>query len=180
MTKKVLLLHAWYATPDSHWYPWIRDELVKKGYEVSIPKLKDNEKPILSRWTKSALRENSLDEGTIMIGHSLGAVLALRLVENSTAKVAGLITVSGWDFWSLVPEHKTFFENPIEHKQIIKNASKRIVIHSDNDPYFTEYTAHEFSKRMKAKWMMLKGRGHFTKDSGVVEFPELLWEIEAK
>lgn len=29
--KKALILHAWYATPESDWYPWLKTELEKKG-----------------------------------------------------------------------------------------------------------------------------------------------------
>ncbi|MDD3647015.1 MAG: alpha/beta fold hydrolase [Candidatus Dojkabacteria bacterium] len=180
MTKKILLLHAWFATPDSHWYPWLRDELTKRGYEVAVPFLRDNEKPTLASWMRSALRNHKLDKNTLVIGHSLGAVLALRLVEQTRTKIAGLITVSGWDFWSLVPEHRTFFKNNIDHKRIIARTSKRTVIHADDDPYFTEYTAREFAKRIKANCIILKKKGHFTKDSGVIRFPELIWEVEAK
>ena len=35
--KKALMLHAWRDNPKSHWYPWLKHELKKKGYTVFIP-----------------------------------------------------------------------------------------------------------------------------------------------
>jgi len=170
--KKVLILHGWFATPKNDWYPWVKKQLELKGYDVFTPQLADKDKPTFGRWKQCALRSSFLDKDTIVIGHSLGAILGLKLAEEY--RFLKLITVSGWDFWDLTPEHKTFFKTLINHKKIMKNVSKRVVIHSDNDPFVTATIAEEFSKRLRAKFVLIPGKGHFIEKNGVVRFPELL------
>ena len=170
--KQVLILHAWFATPKDHWYPWLKTELEKKDYQVFIPELKDKDKPTLKRWTSCALKGIKLDENTAVIGHSLGAVLALRLAESY--KIGKLVLVAGWDFWDLTPEHETFFKKPIDHKKIKQNVKKIVVIYSDNDPYSTLWQGEQFAKRLGARFLLKKGKGHFTKEDGVEKIPIVL------
>lgn len=172
--KKALLLHGWFNTPQDGWYPWLKKELEEKGYKVFVPQLKDKDRPTLATWTKCALKAVKLDEDTTIIGHSLGGVLGLKLVENCKKKVAKLITIAGWDYWDRTPEHVTFLKKLINSEKIIKNSKKRIVIHSNNDPYVTEFVAREYAKRIDAKFVLMKGKKHFSKADGVLKIPNIL------
>jgi len=172
--KKVLILHAWFATPTDHFYPWVKDKLEDKGFKVIVPQLKDKDKPTLKDWKRSVSKACKIDKDTIVIGHSLGSVLALKIAESLDVKIRSLILVAGWDYWDLTPEHKTFFAKPVNHKKIINHAGKIIVIHADNDPYVTAWQAGEFAKRLKAIFILLKNKGHFTKDDGITKLPEVV------
>lgn len=173
--KKALILHAWYATPDSDWYPWLKTELEKKGYEVWLPELptmptKDLD---MEAMLKFILEKNFVDKDTMVIGHSLGSVLALRLAERVGFKKG--ILLAGWDYNDLTPEHQSFWTNMINHELIKKNVSEWVALISDNDPYVTKIIAHEMAARLGAKAVDMGARGHFlTKDNGVTEVPEIL------
>lgn len=170
--KKILLLHAWCATSKDHWYPWLSRELINQRFDVYIPQLKDKDSPTLKDWTKSVFKNVELDKNTIVIGHSLGSVLGLRLAERYEIKK--LVLVSGWDFWDLTPEHETFFKTRIDHSKIKENVKERLIIHSDTDPYITSWQAKGFAKRLCAKFILIEGKGHFTKEDGVEKLPEVL------
>jgi len=177
--KKALILHGWFETPDGEWFSWLKKELEEKGYQVFVPFLKDNAKPTLTSWTNSVKKElkeefNNLSE-FLVIGHSLGVGFGLKLLEKY--KVKKFISVSGWDYWDLTPEHKTFFNPPINHKKILKNCKNIVAIHSNNDPYVTEFVAGEYAKRVKGKFIVLKNKGHFLKKDGVDAIPEMIKEI---
>jgi len=172
MVKKVLILHAWYNKPQDDWYPWLKMELERKGYEVNVPELPtmDFDLPSLEKLTQFVKR--LIDEETIVVGHSLGGVLALRLGEK--IKYRKMILVAGWDYDDLYPQHRLFWKNKINHDLIKKNIEERIVIHSDNDLYLTAFQAENMSKRLEGKFILVEGAGHFTKKDGVAEIPQIL------
>jgi len=171
--KKVLILHAWCATPNDHWYQWLEKELKKKNYKVIIPELKDKDNPTLDDWESCALKDFTIDKSTIMLGHSLGAVLALKIIQDNNFKLDKLVTIAGWDFWDLTPEHESFFREPIDHNDIKIKTKERYVIHSDTDPYITAWQASEYAKRLDAGFKLVKGKGHFTDKDGVKRVTEI-------
>ena len=80
--KHALVLHAWYNKPENHWYPWLKKELGKKGYHVDLPELPtmNTNLPDLAQQLKTA--EKFITKDTVVIGHSLGSLLAMRLAET--------------------------------------------------------------------------------------------------
>lgn len=170
--KHALILHAWYNHPNDHWYPWLKTELENKGYNVDIPNLPttDTDLPDLSKQFRVA--DKFIHDDSVVIGHSLGALLGMRLAEKYPLKQ--LILIAGWDYNDLYPQHRLYWPNPMNHIAIKKNVKNIIVISSDNDPYTTAFEAEEMSKRLNAKFILIKGAGHFTKQFGINEFPALL------
>lgn len=167
MGKRILILHAWYENPNSQWYRWLKKELEKKGYIVYLPEIPtfNTDLPDLKKAIKAV--EGFVDGSTVIIGHSLGGVLALRLGEK--LKFKKLITIAGWDYDDLYPQHKLFWENKINHYLLKEHVEERIVIHSDNDPYLTALQAENMSKRMEGKFILVNNAGHFTKKDGIKE-----------
>lgn len=172
--RKLLSLHCWFGTPDSDWRPYLKKEAEKIGYQVTTPFLVDNKKPTLDDWTKCALKDFELDENTTIVGHSLGSVLAMKLVQNSSVKIDKLILVGAWDYWDLTPEHESFFTERVNHKAIKDKTNKIYVIHGSNDPYTTIFTAEEMAKRFEAEFIRIENGGHITENDGFKEFPQLI------
>jgi len=172
--KKALILQGWYQKPSSNWYPWLKTKLEEKGYEVVIPDLPTihTDFPVWKEIRQAIIDTNSLNENTLVIGHSLGCLMALRLAEEF--KYRKMILVSGWDFNDLTPQHQSFWEKPIDHAKIINNVKEIICVGSDNDPYFTYCTTDEMSQRLHGKAVLVKGAGHFTEKFGVKEIPQIL------
>lgn len=169
--KKALILICWYGAPEDNWFPWLKNELEKKGYEVSVPDLPTigTDLPDMEQMLKTL----KVDKDTVVIGHSLGAVLGLRLAEKQSFEK--LILVSGWDFDDLYPQHKLFWPNKLDHETIKQNVKEFIVIHSDNDPYMTAFSAEEMNKRLSGKFVLVLGGGHLSKkEGGRTELPEIL------
>lgn len=175
MKKKALVLHCWYGNPNENWYPWIKEKLKEKGYQVFVPELPtmSSELPDMQLQIDRVKDLVDFDKKTLIIGHSLGSLLALRLAEKQ--KVGKMILVSGWDFNDLTPEHEKFWQKTIDHQKIKENSEEIICITSDNDPYFTPFQIKEMSKRLNGEFVLVEGAGHFTeKDFGVTKIPQLL------
>jgi predicted alpha/beta hydrolase family esterase len=149
--KKALFLHAWYGTPASDWYPWLKNALVKKACEVWMPELPTmpTKSPDMETMLKFVIDKNFVDENTTVIGHSLGSVLALRLGERVKFKQG--ILLAGWDYNDLTPEHQSFWQSMMDHELIKKNVTEWVTLISDNDPYVTKIIAHEMADRLGAK-----------------------------
>lgn len=172
--KKALILEAWYNSPKDNWYPWLKTELEKKGFKVLVPDLPDQrtDHPDLIKQINYVDKLKFLDKDTVVIGHSLGAVLGMRLGEGH--KFEKLITVSGWDYNDLCEGHKLFWKTMMDHKKIKKNVKKIYCIGSDNDPYYTAISFEDTSKRLGGKFTLIKGKGHFVSSGGVTKIPQIL------
>ncbi len=173
--KKALILHCWFGSPIGDWYPWLTTELTKRGYEVWVPELPtfETNAPDLETAIKFVMDKNFVDSETIVIGHSLGTLLAMRLAER--IQYAQAILLAAWDYNDLTPEHASFWHNMIDHDLCKKNVAKWSVLISDNDPYVTKILAGEVAGRFGAEKIMVGPKGHFlAKDDGVTEVPEIL------
>ncbi len=171
--KKIIILHCWYNGPEGHWYPRLKEELEKKGYTTVVPDIPEfrTDHPQLKKVMNQIISENTPDGNTSLVGHSLGTLLALRLAERLV--LDKLVLVAGWDFDDLTDGHKSFWKNKINHEKIKKNVKEIYVIHSDNDPYITAIQAEDMSKRLGAKFVLVKGAGHFTRKDKIVELPQV-------
>ncbi len=178
MQKQALILHAWQNGPDAHWYPWLKKELESRGYTVYLPEIPtmNSNAPDLDTQLRFIETSVPLTGDCVIIGHSLGALLAMRLAEKHTC--TKMFLVAGWDFNDLTVEHRSFWQTPMDHEAIQKNVKDIYVISSDNDPYITAVTAEDMSKRLNGKFILIKHAGHFTDKFGVTKIPELLMHLE--
>jgi predicted alpha/beta hydrolase family esterase len=170
--KQALILISWYGTPESDWLPWLKKQLEKKGYEVAIPDLPTVRTDLPDMEQMLSLLHVS--EDTLVIGHSLGALLGLRLAERQ--KFLKLVLVSGWDFDDgLAPEHRLFWPNKINHKKITENVHEFVVIHSDNDPYTPTQVAKDMCQKLGGTFVLVPNGGHLSQKQGnKTELPEVL------
>jgi len=172
--KKVLFLQSWYSKITDNWYSWLKIELEKKGYKTHFPDIPEMRKDIPKMDAIIHYIEllKVLDKDTIVISHSLGCLLAMRLAKKHSYKK--MILVSGWDFDDLTENHMFFWKTKINHSIIRNNVKEIVIIHSNNDPYTTVYSAEEMSKRLRGTFLLIKKGGHFTTKDGYTHFPQLL------
>ncbi|HTK03616.1 MAG TPA: alpha/beta hydrolase [Alphaproteobacteria bacterium] len=177
-SQKALFLQSWYSKVTDNWYPWLKKELDKKGYTTYFPDIPEMRKdvPDMSKILKYIESLKVIDKDTIIVGHSLGNLLAMRLAEKF--KYKQMILVSAWDYDDLCEGHKLFWKNKINHAKIKKNVKNIVVIHSDNDPYYTQISAEDTSKRLNAKFVLIKNGGHFGSKERIKKLPQILEFID--
>lgn len=175
--KQALILQGWYQSPKSNWYPWLKKELEKREYTVFLPDLPTmhTDHPDMVKQLAFIQKLTTIDKNTIIFGHSLGALLGMRVAERCSFDK--LFLVAGWDFNDLTREHKLFWKKKIDHKKIKMNVREIYCISSENDPYITAFMAEEMSKRLGGKFVLVKDAGHFTEDFGIKKIPELLSKL---
>ncbi len=179
---KVVIIHGTKGSPQCHWFPWLKGELEQRGYSVSVPSMPTPEGQSLLNWWR-VFNENvgTLHSSSILVGHSLGAVFALRLLEASTIPVAKVVLVSGFVRSLGLPEYdalnSSFVADAFDWARIRAGARQIICFAGENDPYVPIEQSRELAKSLEISLRLIKGGGHLNHESGFNEFPMALEAI---
>lgn len=179
--KNALILHGTNGSSKENWFPWLKQELRKKGYNVWVPDLPRADVPSIRRYNDFIFPKWKFDNDSIVVGHSSGAVAALGLLQelpdnvviNKAFLVAGFIGSLDWDAL------KELSQFTLDWSKIKTKAGKFILIHSDDDPYVHLEHGRKLKKYLNGELVVLSGQKHFSVSDHpkFVQFPELLEKI---
>jgi uncharacterized protein len=185
--KKVYIIHGWGGNSNEGWLTWLGKQLDDIGLDVVIPDMPNTDAPKIEEWV-GYLQEliPNPDENTFFVGHSIGCQAIIRYLEKlENAKIGGAVFVAGWFNLTGLESNeekeiaKLWIENPIDFEKVKSAASSFTAILSDNDPYVSlAETKEMFEKKLGAKVVIEKNKGHFTEDDNVFELPEVVQSIE--
>ncbi|MFH1200901.1 MAG: class I tRNA ligase family protein, partial [bacterium] len=91
-----VLLHGYNGTPEGIFFPWLKKELEKVNFKYQAPILPNPSNPTEEEQVNFVLKNCKFDSNTILLGHSLGAVVAMKVLEKLDKKIAGLVLVGGF------------------------------------------------------------------------------------
>lgn len=183
--KTAIIFHGTLGSPQGNWFQWIKKELESRGFTVWLPELPHADQPSLRSWVEFIRRECpfAINEDTLIVGHSSGAILALIIAQNNFEPIGGIVAVSVFHDNSLKwePNNKLFDVN-FEWDAIHANAKKLLFVHSDNDPYVPLEQAQFVANNCQAEMMVLPEEGHFNleRSEAYREFPKLVELMELK
>ena len=186
VTPRVIVLHGARGGPDTNWFPWLHAALAAQGFEVLRPRFPTPQGQSLDAWLHvydSAVAP-LLPAPTILVGHSLGAALALRLVERRAEPVAGLFLVAGFTGALGLPDYdainRSFFTAPFDWAGIRERRGRACRCWAgDDDPYMSLQRSREVAERLGAPLDVVPGGGHLNDEAGFHTFPQLLDAILA-
>jgi predicted alpha/beta hydrolase family esterase len=177
----IFIFHGVGGTSQENWFPWLKQELEAQGHPAIVPNFPQTESPDFNTWMKHTERyEESFDENSILVGHSLGGALALRLLEHikvplkATFLVASVSGLTGSQFDPLMV---TFNTAPYDWSAIKKNGGAFHVLHTDNDPYIPLEKAETLARNLGVNVTLIPGGGHLNQSTGFTEFPLLRDQI---
>lgn len=180
--KNVIIFHGTGETDQSFWFPYIKKNLEKKGYVVSVPLLPDPDHPDLKKWLPVALKETYTEE-TVLLGHSAGGPLQLSVLENINVQIQQAILVAGYarpkgdD-----PKPEPILQESYKWEKIKMNVQEIIFINSDNDPWgCNDVEGRYLLDNLGGTLIIPKGEGHMGSDTLKLpyrEFPLLLKLID--
>ncbi len=172
------MIHCWEAKPDSRWYPWLKEELGKRGFKVYVPAMPNTMHPRQGAWVrKLADLVGKPDKDCYFVGHSVGAITILRYLESLRAgqKVGGAVFVAGFASNLAYHDLETFFSKPIDWKRIKSHCTDFIAIASDNDPFVsTHYATDIFKNNLGATPIIEHMKGHFSIKPPIERLPSTL------
>ena len=184
MRNKIFIFHGTEGYPAENWFPCMKEELGKKGHKVIVPQFPSP--PIvpakISEWFEVLKKyENEINKDSIIIGHSLGGVFLLKILEKIShpIKVACFVgTPVGVGKILNYERDSSFAGFNFDWEKIKKNAKNFIVFQSDNDPYVSLENGEELAKNLGVKLDFIPNAGHFNKKAGYLQFPQLLEKLE--
>lgn len=184
--KRVIIVHCWSGTPDYCWYPWVKNELEAKGFEVIVPQMPETDKPKLALWLpKLTETVGEPNEETYLIGHSIGTVTIMRYLEQlpKGQKVGGAVLVAGFNDDLGFEELANFFQTSLDLAKIREKSMKGFVnIHSDDDQYVPAVHSKNLQDGLGGEAIMLHNKGHFSgpvdNEAACTELPEVVSAIE--
>jgi uncharacterized protein len=171
---RFIIVHGAYGNPGENWFPWLKKELESRGSEAITPGFPTPQGQNIDTWLSVISEYEPIDEGTVLVGHSIGAAFILSLLERrkvrAAALVAGFCTPLGNSFDSL---NRTFYKD-FDFTKIRENCPDFIIINSDDDPYVPVENAQILAASLRSELILLQGAGHINSGSGYTLFPLLL------
>jgi predicted alpha/beta hydrolase family esterase len=184
---RVIVLHGTYGHPDTNWFPWLHAALNVEGIDVLRPRFPTPQGQSLEAWLNTYdVAVKSLPAApTILVGHSLGAAFALRLVERAAEPVDGLFLAAGFIGALGLPDYDTlnrsFFTGPFDWAGIRqRKGSVGRCWAGDNDPYVPLSRSQEVADCLKTPLETVPGGGHLNSETGFDAFPQLRDAILAR
>lgn len=177
--SNIFIFHGTEGHPQENWFPWLKRELEVKGYNVIVPQFPSP--PVIAakiaEWfvvLKSY--EQYINEETVFVGHSLGGVFTLRVLEKLDHPVKAAIFVGapiGVRPILNYDRDNSFSGFDFDWDAIKSKAKNFVVYQSDDDPYVGLDNGKELAKHLGIELSFIPNAGHFNKRAGYTEFEDL-------
>lgn len=157
------------GSPKDIWFPYLKKELEHLNLQVIASEFPDNILARESYWIPFLKNELKADAQTILVGHSSGAIAAMRFAETNQLFGSALIGAYHTDLGLSSEKKSGYFNRPWQWESIIRNQKWIIQFASVNDPLIPIDEARYVHEKLNSEYYELMDQGHF----GGNVFPEL-------
>ena len=179
MIKAIFIPGNGGGTPRDNWFPYLKIELEKLGITVIDKDFPDNNLAREKYWIPF-IKELGADENTILVGHSSGAIAAMRYAENNKILGSALVGTYHTDLGEENEKLSGYFSRPWEWDKIKQNQKWIIQFASTDDPWIPTDEARFVHEKLSTDYHEFKNQGHFGGDYHKPKFPELLAVLKKK
>lgn len=184
--KKAVILHGTDGTPAENWFPWLKNELEARGYEVWVPLLPNNHTPNREVYNDFLLSGKWDFTDNLIIGHSSGAVSILNLLMDERCPHINTGVLAG--AWSHMEEtdldreqFKDLFPLDGFDFDLIKQKTDRLLfLHGEDDPLCPLDQAKWLASQAASDIITLPKGGHLSQSFGFTELPQLIEALERR
>lgn len=173
---RVVVLHGYAATPEDHWFGWLAEELGARGIDVAVPALPQSDAPDREVWTRAAQQAvGELSLSTAVVGHSLGAITALRALSDLNGELGVFVAVAGFaEPLPSLPELDSFIQDGFDATHVWPRLRDRFVMLSDNDEIVPATHTLSLGRALRAEAIQVPRAGQFLAAEGVADLPTIL------
>ena len=172
--KTFIILHGWQESSGTRFYPWLKAQLESRQARAVVLDLPNSADPKENEQVDYVLKNHKFDENTVLVGHSLGSVIAMKVLEKLPNKIAGLITVGGFANPKFKDHPRPFEKNfnwKFNFKKIKKQAEFINVLQDMNDDAVADAQAQQLADVFDTKVIKRAGESsHFRSE----QEPEVL------
>jgi len=165
---------------DDIWFPFLKMGLERSGIQVIAEEFPDNYLARESYWIPFLKDQLKADAQSILVGHSSGAIAAMRFAEKHRLIGSVLIGAYHTDLDNTMEKQSGYFDRPWNWEAICKNQEWIIQFASLNDPFIPIEQARYVHEKLGTEYHEYSDRGHFGSDTKAIEFPELLEALKLK
>ncbi|OGK09924.1 hypothetical protein A2767_07065 [Candidatus Roizmanbacteria bacterium RIFCSPHIGHO2_01_FULL_35_10] len=197
---KFVIFHGTYGSSEGNWFPYLKKQLELMNQKVILPQYpKDDHEEILKLGPKKAkanlqnldnwldyfkknlLKEIKNEKKVVFVGHSIGPVFILHVLEKFNIQLDCAIFVApflwlpkmAWDYE--IPA-KTFMKTDFNFEKLKKLVPVSYVVYGDNDTYVDKKYTYEFGSKIGSHFIEVKGGGHLNAEFKFFSFP-LIFEL---
>lgn len=195
---KFIIFHGAFGSSEGNWFPELRRNLTALSQTVIIPQFPQEDstqltqsgpntlitkltlKSWLSTFQKTVLPEIKPGEPLCFIGHSLGCVFILHLVEKFHLKLDSAIFVGPFmdclptEVWPYDRIIADFAKTTFDFDRLKKLIPDSYVLYSGNDPYVANHQSKLFAKMLDSSTIKLKKAGHMNAEVDLEKFSLVL------
>lgn len=172
---KAFIIHGYTASPQANWFPWLAARLEEQGIQTRVLAMPDPHTPDPATWDAHlAASIGEADGHTLLVGHSLGCISALRYLHQHPPlnDLGGLLLVSGFDEpLDTLPELTPFVAQPLPLAHIRARLPRCALIASTDDTIVPPPSSHALAQRLQAPLHQIAQGGHFLDREGFTELP---------
>lgn len=195
---KFILIHGAFSSPRNNWLPELKDKLESLGQEVvapsfpvdtwdavtkfgqSVPSKKQNLNNWITEFDK-IYKTFRKGEKLCFIGHSLGPLFILHLVERYNIKLDSAFFVCPFltklsKSWQIDHVNESFYKSDFDFVTIRKSIHISYSIYAKDDPYVPLKSARTFAMNMKSEIIESETGMHFNSEANCTSFP-LIFEL---
>lgn len=178
MAQKVILIPGnGGGSPKDNWFPSVKQELEAAGLTVISEEFPDNDLARASFWIPFICNELKADENTVLIGHSSGAIAAMRFAERQAILGSVLVGAYHTDLNMEKEKQSGYFDEPWNWESIRKNQQWIALFASQDDPWIPIEEARYIHLQLNCEYHEYKNEGHFGGDYYKPTFPELSYAV---
>ena len=136
MKENFVLLHGFTGTSEDCFFAWLRKELEKRGHKVIAPQMPNTNNPDILEQVDYVIKNINFNENTILLGHSLGVVISLKVLEKLNTGIKGFISVAGFNkpgFKDKIRPFEQKFDGKFDFEKIKRNSGKVLILRDEND-----------------------------------------------
>jgi predicted alpha/beta hydrolase family esterase len=175
--RKAVLIHGnGGSTAGDIWLPWLERELKALGLAVVNRTFPDNVKARAHFWLPY-IAELGADENTILVGHSSGAVAAMRYAESHRILGSVLVGVCHTDLGDSGEAASGYYSAPWQWQRIRENQDWIGIFNSTDDPHIPIREARFVAAQLRCSYFESTNRGHFVDTR---DLPEVLAFVQRK
>lgn len=161
MTKIVFIPGNGGCTTQSFWFPRLKSELESNNLDVVAADFPDSDLARESYWIPFLKDELKVGSSTVLVGHSTGAIAALRFAQNYPILGSVLVGAYHTDLGIEKEKQSEYFDTPWDWDKICHNQKWISVFASQDDPWIPVKEARYLHDQLNCEYHEFKNRGHF-------------------